>query len=108
YFLLELLEGKKVSSLLKRGITSIVMFVFGGVLYYLALKVAFLLTGIPVRTGAYNSLDTIFHMSFVEILYTTVRAYVNMIRNIIFYKSIAPRLIMFALQIILFTFGAIS
>ncbi|HFR3955278.1 TPA: glucosyltransferase domain-containing protein, partial [Streptococcus suis] len=70
YFLLELLEGKKVSSLLKRGITSIVMFVFGGVLYYLALKVAFLLTGIPVRTGAYNSLDTIFHMSFVEILYT--------------------------------------
>ncbi|HEL2388488.1 TPA: glucosyltransferase domain-containing protein [Streptococcus suis] len=108
YFLLELLEGKKVSSLFKRGVTSIVMFVFGGVLYYLALKVAFLLTGIPVRTGAYNSLDTIFHMSFVEILYTTVRAYVNMIRNIIFYKSIAPRLIMFALQIILFTFGAIS
>ncbi len=60
------------------------MVVVSGIVYLILIIITPFLTGVEMVTDKYNSLTTIFTMSFKRIIYSTLYTYYIVIRNVIF------------------------
>ncbi len=76
FLIMKLMNCEDFYSVFKKGLKAIVMLIFGGILYFIAIKIICFLTNISLLSGNYNSLDTIFHMTIPEILYAGIYGYI--------------------------------
>ncbi len=77
YLVMRLLDGEDFGVVFKNGIKSICMIIGAGVLFFVATKTILYITGISLKTGNYNSIDTVLSMSIPEIIYTAIKGYIR-------------------------------
>lgn len=75
YLIIRLLDGKTFQDTFRKGLKSVGMLIGGGALYFVSIKVISFATGITLKSGNYNSIDTILSMSLPEIIQTTIYGY---------------------------------
>lgn len=73
--IIELLNGKVFVDVMSTGLKAVGMIIGGAIIYLLELRFVCFVTGIPLMSGNYNSLDTIFSMSVWELVYSIMQAY---------------------------------
>lgn len=77
--MIEILEGEKANNIIKKGVYSIIIFIFSGVLYAFIMKSIHFYQNISVHSGGYNSINKFYDMSIQDYLIQIYYAYLNSI-----------------------------
>lgn len=93
--LLDLFYGNKFKIIFKKGSLGIVMIIIGGILYTIASKIIYYLSGISMVEGAYNSGNTFLYMKLLDIIKQAFIAYLIVIYE--FFMSIKSYNIMLSI-----------
>ncbi len=101
YLVMRLLDGEKFGIVFKNGMKSICMIVGAGVLFFVSMKMICYITGISLKTGNYNSIDTVFSMSIPGIIYTAIKGYIITCYKILTVTSAYPKTIIFVVHAIM-------
>lgn len=101
YLIMKLFEGEKFKKIFYQGFKSIVMIIGAGLLFFIAMKFICYITGISIKSGNYNSIDTILSMPILEIIHTTIAGYIRTCYKILNVTSVYPSIIFFAIHLML-------
>ena len=101
YLVMRLLDGEEFGIVFKNGIKSICMIVGAGVLFFVSMKMICYITGISLKTGNYNSIDTVFSMSIPTIIHTAIIGYIRTCYKILTVTSTYPKTIIFVVHAII-------
>lgn len=101
YLVLRLLSGERFGAAFRRGLKGVAMIIGAGVLYFIALKTVYKVTGLAIHSGSYNSLDTALSMSASEIIRAAIKGYLYTCRRIMTTTSVYPKMLVVAVHAIL-------
>lgn len=82
--IINLLSQYKLKDVIVSGVKCVCMILMGGILYYVMMKMACLISDITLISGNYNSLDTVTKLSLKQILYYTIETYISTIKTFVF------------------------
>ena len=99
--IIDLLKKEEFKTVFNNGLRAILMIILAGLIYIIILKLIPIIFKKSVTSGTYNSLDTIFKMSLIEIIRETILCYLYTIKTIIYPASLYPDIITILINIVL-------
>ena len=101
YLVMELLDGEPFCAVFQKGLKSIAMIIGAGVLYFIALKIICYVTDVSIKSGRYNSIDTVLSMSIPRILYRVIEGYIRSCDEILHAASVYPEKVILLVHVLM-------
>lgn len=99
--IMELLDGTDFQKIIKKGLCALAMFLGGGILYWVALKIIPVITGVSLISGNYNSVDKALSLSWKGIIYNSIAAWKVSVKRILTAVSGYPQSFVRAIHLVM-------